>query len=45
MGWSELIEQLEKDGITPEEANKRIRGFDMIKSVINTVEELEPTKE
>ena len=45
MEWSVLIEQLEKDGITPEEANKRIRGYDMIKSVIDTVEELEPPKE
>lgn len=45
MKWSELIEQLEKDGITSEEANKRIRGYDIIKSVIDTVEELEPTKE
>jgi hypothetical protein len=45
MEWVELIDQLEKDGITPEEANKRIRGYDMIKSVIETVEELEPTKE
>jgi len=43
--WPKLIEQLEKDGVTPEEANKRIRGYDMIMSVIETVEELEPTKE
>lgn len=43
--WKKLIEELIRDGITPEEANKRIRGYDMIKSVIDTVEKLEPTKE
>lgn len=31
MEWSVLIERLEKDGITPEEAKKRIRGYDMIR--------------
>jgi len=45
MKWQELIEQLEKDGITPEEANKRIRGYDIIKGIIEMTEELEPTKE
>ena len=45
MEWSVLIEQLEKESITPEEANKRIRAYDMIKSVIDTVEEMESTKE
>ncbi|MCV9884691.1 hypothetical protein [Metabacillus halosaccharovorans] len=45
MSWDKLIEQLEKDGITPEEANKRIRAYDMIKNIIDLVEELEPTNE
>lgn len=44
MEWSKLIEQLEKDGISPEEANKRIREYDMIKSILEMLEQLEPTK-
>ncbi|MBU7592206.1 hypothetical protein [Metabacillus halosaccharovorans] len=45
MKWSELIEQLEMDDITPGEENKRIRGYDMIKSVIDTLEKTEPPED
>ncbi|XQY90632.1 hypothetical protein ACNRWW_13985 [Metabacillus sp. HB246100] len=41
MDWKELIEQLEKEGITAKEANTFIRGYQMVKSVMKSVEELD----
>jgi hypothetical protein len=38
--WVKLVEQLEKEGITPKEANKMIRGYQMITMVMKTVNDI-----
>jgi len=38
--WIKLVEQLEKEGITPKDANQMIRGYQMIKMVMKTVNDI-----
>lgn len=39
--WIKLIEELEQEGITPQDATKMIQGYQMIESVMDTVEKIE----
>lgn len=43
--WIKLIEELEKEGITPKEAKKMIRGYQMVNIVMNTVKDIEPNQD
>ncbi|MCM3413502.1 hypothetical protein [Metabacillus litoralis] len=45
MEWSELIEDLEKEGITPFEANRVIQTYKIIESVMEHTKKIEPTEE
>jgi hypothetical protein len=48
MTWNELIEKLEKHGITPKEADDMILGYRLIRTTVKEVEKWingeEPTK-
>lgn len=45
MDWSELIKDLEEEDITAFEANRMIRTYQIIESVMKHVKEIEPTEE
>lgn len=44
MKWAELIEQLEKEGITPFEANRMIQTYKIFESVMEHTKKIEPTE-
>ncbi|WP_273130031.1 hypothetical protein [Bacillus weihaiensis] len=43
--WLKVIEQFEKEGLTPKEVNKMVRGYQMVKMVMETVEDLNENKD
>jgi hypothetical protein len=43
--WIKLIEYLNAEGVTPIEANKMIRGYQIIMSVMESMEKIDSTNE
>lgn len=39
--WEELIEEFKTEKLTPDEVNKRVRGYEIISTIINNLDELQ----